>query len=470
MNDRRVTQYADLSALPLTGRVIIGLSGGVDSMTLTHYVAGRVDPGRIICAHINHMLRGPNGSGSMGEADRDEAACRDFCQALGLSIAVFREDVGAYAKEHGLGEEAAGREIRYRRFQSLVTAGDDRILTAHNADDNAETVLLNLTRGSGLSGLCGIPPQRGNILRPLLRVTRAEIEAYAREYEVPAVYDSTNDTDKYRRNRIRHKVLPVLKEINPAFLSAVSGLSDRLRRDRDFIIQQAQRLIDEARTEDGLLTQPLREAHESLRAAALKLYFEEMGSGELSSIHVGYAAEHLQNGDRLTLPGGLCAQCSCGVLSVYKRKKTGGGSAGADSSMPGEAWEFTVKLGKTALPNGKCLTLAKIPVAIYRQDCKINKLLFKSALDCDTITHDLVVRSRRPGDRFAPVGRGLTKSMKQLLLEKGIPTGLRDQVALLEMNGQVIFVEGFGIAESFQVTEKTQDVVTVKIDSARGGL
>lgn len=441
--DSRLEKQADLSLLPPGGRVIVGFSGGADSMALTHYTAGQVDRERIHCVHINHMLRA-------GEAERDEAACKTFCKERGLRFIVFREDVRAYAKENKLSEEAAGRELRYRRFQLLVTSEDDRILTAHNADDNAETVLLNIARGSGLSGLCGIPIQRENILRPLLRVSREDIEGYCRQYGLTFVQDSTNDTDDYARNRIRRAVIPVLKELNPAFLQAATGLTERLKRDRDYILLQVDELLESVKTDQGLCIGPLRRAHESIRTAALKRYFDQQGCPELTARHVDYAAGHLRNGCRMTLPGGLVMECSADILRVTKKTVH-------------EAWQIPTGLGKTALPNGKCLTLSKIPEGIYRRESKINKLLFKSVLDCDTINHRLIVRSRRPGDRFAPAGRGITKTMKQLLLEAGIPAGLRDDVVLLEMNGQVIFVEGIGAAESFQVTDKTSSVLQIQV-------
>ena len=172
MSDFPELSGADFSGISQRGTLVVGFSGGADSTVLLHCLleaAGSRD--RIVLAHVNHGLRG-------AEADRDEAFCREQAGKLGVRFACLHTDVKALAQQEGVSVEVCGREVRYRFFESLLEEGEGTILTAHHGDDNAETMLMNLVRGTSLLGLCGIPRQRGRILRPLLRVSREEIEQY----------------------------------------------------------------------------------------------------------------------------------------------------------------------------------------------------------------------------------------------------------------------------------------------------
>ena len=443
--DNGVQMNADFSGLPPGGRVVIGFSGGADSMALTHCAAACVDRDRILCVHINHMLRGQ-------EAERDENACKAFCGEQGLEIAVYHEAVTDFAKKNRLGEEEAGRVLRYRRFAECAPDEDDRILTAHNADDSAETILMNMARGSGLAGLCGIPRSRGKILRPLLSVTRDQIEEYCRANSLRYVQDSSNASDKYTRNKVRHEIMPVFKEINPGFVRSMENMAEQVALCRDFIDTEAKRLLEEAATPRGILTLPLKRAHLSVRMAAIRLYFEQRGNKNISSVHIEQVAEHLENGSRITLSGGFTAVCSCDVLLVAKQERH-------------EEWRIKAEKGVNLLPTGKELKITEMKMEKFLQQSKINKLLFNYVLDCDTMTQSIYAGNRRPGDRFAPAGRGVTKTLKQLLMDESIPLGFRDELVLLEMGGKIVFVEAVGAAEGFQATEKTRSVLTVEINS-----
>ncbi len=180
----------------------------------------------LIAAHVNHGLRGE-------EADRDERFVRDFCERNSIVLQVLHADVIATAREKSQGIEECGREVRYSFFRSLC-GPDGRIATAHTLSDSAETVLMNLAKGAGTKGLCGIPPVRGNIVRPLIDITRAEVERYCSCFGLDFVTDSTNLTDGYGRNKLRHHVVPVLQEINPAFECAVERTTQILRCDEEY--------------------------------------------------------------------------------------------------------------------------------------------------------------------------------------------------------------------------------------------
>ena len=243
--------------LPRGTRLLCAVSGGADSMCLLHLMKSRAAELEIqvFAAHYEHGLRGE-------ESLRDCAFVENWCREKGILCVSEHGDVRAYAREKGMGTEAAARELRYAFLQKTAEElGCTRIATAHNAEDNAETLLLNLCRGSGAAGLRGIPPVRGNIIRPLLGCTRAEIEEYLRENHVPHVEDSSNAGDEYSRNLIRHRVTPALREINPAFSSAALRTAELMRRDEDCLSTMAEEFIRENFDGVSLPLERLRALH-----------------------------------------------------------------------------------------------------------------------------------------------------------------------------------------------------------------
>lgn len=433
---------ADLAGLPQEGLVVVGFSGGADSTALCHWLLRKVDPRRLVLAHVNHCLRGD-------AADRDEAHARQFAGERGLRFAVFRADIAALAKARGQGVEECGRQVRYQFFHTLAPGENDRVLTAHHAGDNAETVLLHLCRGASLPGLCGIPRRRGKVLRPFLRVTREEIEAYCAAQGLSFVTDESNSSAEYARNRVRLQVLPVLESLNPGFLSAVGRTAEQLSRDEDCLEGLARALLRACRLPHGLDARQLRQAHPALSSRALRLWCAENGCPSLESVHTEALLRCVERGGATDLPGGLRVGCSQGVLALVEEEAQG--------------FCLPVSLGETPLPGGKVLRLRPISLENPAGKPKIHNLLFKNALDCDIITGSLVARSRRPGDRFAPAGRGVTKTLKQLFQENRVPVAQRGRAVLLEWEGRLVFCQGVGVAQGFQVTENTRRALVVSI-------
>ncbi|MBO6014303.1 MAG: tRNA lysidine(34) synthetase TilS [Oscillospiraceae bacterium] len=224
---------------PKRSRVLCAVSGGADSMALLHWMKQNEEKLQltVLAAHFEHGIRGE-------ESMRDQCFVERFCRDRHIPLITGCGKVPAYASENGLGLEEAARNLRYA-FLERTAAEErcDRIATAHNADDNTETVLLNLIRGAGAAGLCGIPPVRGIIVRPLLSTTREEIECYLEENGVPHVEDSSNESDACSRNLLRHHVMPVLKEINPAVERAVLRSGELLRDDAEYLEDLAETFI-----------------------------------------------------------------------------------------------------------------------------------------------------------------------------------------------------------------------------------
>lgn len=294
--------------------VVVGVSGGADSMALLHFLWEQKErwPGlRLTAAHVNHGLRGE-------EADRDERWVRDFCRHRGIPLEVLRIELREEAEKRKLGLEECGREVRYGFFQRL--AGETgRIATAHTLSDSVETVLFNLARGTGLKGLRGIPAIRGNIIRPLIGCTREETEAYCRERQIGFVTDSTNLQEEYSRNKLRLSVIPVLKEINPAVEEAVGKMTESVGQDDDFLWTEAEKLVKEATLEDGWSCSVLGAAARPVRMRAVRLLRGDSGPEK----------RHLEEIDRIILagsggvsvPGGIDFHARKGVLKVVPHKK-----------------------------------------------------------------------------------------------------------------------------------------------------
>lgn len=445
----KLEKLTDLSDMPENGKVVIGFSGGADSAALTDFISKKIEKTRIICVHINHLLRAE-------EAYRDEAAAQQFCVQRGLRFQVFREDIKKLAGEKKIGEEECGRIVRYNIFQSIADDEDDRILTAHNADDNAETVLMNLAKGTALAGLCGIPYKRGKIIRPLLNVSREEIEKYCIENEISFVNDSSNETDEYTRNRVRHNIIPLMKEINPLFVRAVSQMRESTVQDELFLQEEARKLLSVCEKDGVIIAESFAKYPIALRTRAIKRFLEDKGCGRLSFEHIMTSANLVKNGMRTELPKGKILECSSGIIALL------------DKNIKA-SWQVEIIGGKALLPSGKEFILQKSSAYDIINNKKINKLLFNSSFDCDTINDDLILRSRREGDAFSPVDRHVTKTLKKLFLENKIPRYKRDELAVLarKQDGQVIFAEGIGVAQQFCVTDKTKNAVTVIIEDAK---
>lgn len=440
---------ASLIGLPDSGRVVIGFSGGADSTALAHWTMAQIGRERILLAHVNHCLRGE-------ESEGDQAFAENFARSHGLAIQVCRKDVGALARKRRQGLEECGRQVRYSFFAQLAPGEKDRVLTAHNGDDNVETILLNLCRGTGPDGLCGIPRSRGKILRPLLGVTREEIEKYCQANGLDYVTDSTNFSEDYARNRLRLQVIPVLRSLNPRVAQLAGQAAALLSQDRDYLREEALALLKRARRPApegwGLEAKTLLAAPEPLQSRALKLYLEQAGCSSLERRHVEAAGKVLAEGGGGDLPGGVELRCAQGLLWAGPRR-------------PQQAFALPVVLGENPLPGGKILILQKKILPEIENHEKIQNLLFKNSLDYAIMTRTLVARNRRPGDRFSQAGRRVSKPLKQVFQELRIPAPLRGQAVLLECEGKIVWCQGAGAAQGFQPRKGGAAVLTVEIRS-----
>lgn len=400
--------------------VYAALSGGADSVAMLHLLLSlRSDLGITVrAAHFNHHLRG-------AEADRDEAFCRKLCAGLGIPLNCGGGDVAGEAERTGKSIELAARDLRYNFLRSLggITA------TAHTADDNLETVLLNLTRGSALRGLGGIPPRREGIARPVLCLTRPEIEAYLTDHGLSHITDSTNLLDSCLRNRVRHHVVPALARENPRLGEKTLALTECLRADEAYLQAQADALLEHARRDRGHDAAVLAGAPEPIRRRALRRILEEAGAGDLSWAHLA-AAERLLTAD--------CPSASADFPGATIRRQYG--LLTADKDQPSSFGPFDPFLlplpGSHALSGGRILTCA----GPFPFDGRKSLCLCLSAPPR--------VRPRMAGDRLTLSGG--TKEVRRWLIDRKLPRAERGGIPVLEDGGRVLAVFGVGVDPDYR--------------------
>lgn len=288
MKNKVIETVASCNMLEKGDNVIVGVSGGADSIALLHvlYSMSEEIGITVYACHINHNLRGE-------ESLRDENFVLDFCRSIGVVPTVFSIDVKGSVEKHESIEERA-RKMRYACFEKMCREKNAKLATAHTASDNAETVFINILRGTGTKGLGGIPPVRGKIIRPLLRCTREDIERYCSENNLRYVTDSTNLSDDYTRNKLRHHLIPMLKEINPSVIEAVSRMTSAVYDDNAYLEQTALTAKEECRKENGYSCLSLCQLERPILCRIISSVLSENGI-EPSALRINGCAEIITN-------------------------------------------------------------------------------------------------------------------------------------------------------------------------------
>ncbi len=367
--------------------IVCAVSGGADSMALLWalYLLKEEWQLQLSAAHFNHHLRGT-------ESDGDEAFVRQFCEGYGIPLQVGSGRITPGKK----GLEAAAREARYAFLRSL----SGKIATAHTADDNAETVLMHLLRGTGLKGLGGISPKNGNVIRPMLHVTRQNVEEFLAEYCVDHIEDSSNSSDVFLRNRLRHHVMPLLKAENPRLSENLSAMALRLRQD-EAALEALSSIENPPKIED------LRSMAPALRVRALEHFLKASGVKEPEAVHIRQAEALVFSNNpsaRSHFPGQLTIGRNYGVLEVVNKPQA---TTCPFSCIPAKTIENTETVF-TVVPAGE--------------------IRFRSRESGDTI--------RLPGG---------TKSVKKLFIDRKIPAAQRSAVPILCDDLGILGIPGIGV-------------------------
>ena len=432
MRDKILRFIRENELIPHGSTLVCAVSGGKDSVCLLHVMLSLQKELSVTvkAAHLNHQLRGE-------ESDRDEAFVRNLCESLFVPLVVSRADVLARCEGTGESVEEAARVLRYQFFDSFGSP----VATAHTQDDNLETVLLNLVRGTALRGLCGIPPKRGRIIRPMLCVSRQEVEQYLLQHDLAHVEDSSNASDLPLRNRLRHEVLPLLRRENPNLSETVFRMDAVLRQENAYLESQASSLLQSCvLPSGGWSCSVLRAAPQALHARAMRMLLSQLRIAKPAQAHVD-ALVHLISAasgtSSVTLPGGKMLRRSYDVLLI------------AADDVPQTFEQKALLLGGET----------EIPELSLRISCRFVKKYEKSmlrlctfAFKYDTIDEikALCIRPRRAGDEIQLPGG--SRSLKKLLIDRKVPRDARSLVPVVADRAGVLLV--YPIAAS--VTRQAQ--------------
>ncbi|MCL2665097.1 MAG: tRNA lysidine(34) synthetase TilS [Defluviitaleaceae bacterium] len=448
----------DRSLLDRGDHVIAGVSGGADSVAMLRTLAGlRAELGLGLTAvHINHNLRG-------AQSDADELFVKDLCEALNVSFISVSADVPGYSKQNKISVEDAGRRLRYMHFENIrAELSAQKIAVAHNKDDNAETVLMNLCRGAGLAGVCGITARRGAVVRPALCLTRAQITGWLHDNDFAYRTDESNTDSSYTRNFLRGGVMKELaRRFGSGVCETVARGSSLLQADEEYLREQASLALKKSSVVKkgavALKTDALLSLHEAILGRALHAALCEAAGGPsgIGQNHVDLLKRLLANrsGKGLDMPGGVRAEIEYGFLLLRRRieKKSG-------------AFYYPLILNSDEplyIPEtGTCMRAVLENENEPQYDRPVTNKICTIVLNRDTIADTLCVRSRRPGDTvfIAGVGR---KKLQDFFIDKKIPRDERDAAALIASGADVLFIFGMSGISAVQAGAPGGKKITV---------
>jgi tRNA(Ile)-lysidine synthase len=468
--------------------VVVGVSGGADSVCLLHVLA-KWQKGlgiKLHVAHLNHQLRGV-------ESEADAKYVSNLAGSLGIPITIDRQDVAAYRIERNFSVEEAARELRYAFLAKVAReVGANRIGIGHTRDDQVETILMHILRGTGITGLCGLAPcspmaydsqgmslpaKQSNLLiiRPLLDVAREETTSYCQEHQLDPRIDSSNRSLSFFRNRLRLQLLPLLRQYNPSVDQALLRLADIAKEDSALIEQQSYELWDEVVRQENkaihldrkqIASLPIALQRQLLRAAVTKL------AGDTRDIEASHieAARSLLNkpvGKRISLPHELVCQGGYNELVITSPARQ---SQLPPCPFPPLSDEFFLKVpGKTVFPGWNVIASIvgeRVDSPPSRGVLSTNGETGQSNLIADFDLHEtgteLFVRQRRPGDRFQPLGMNMPKKLYEFMVDAKIPRSWRGRIPIVCSPQQIIWVAGWRIDDRVKTTEASKEILRLE--------
>ena len=441
--------------LPRGAKVVVAVSGGADSMALllALFQLRSVYNMTLIVAHVNHQLRGE-------EAEQDALFVEHQAARLGLPFHQTCVEVKALQRSSRISVQQAARQLRYRFLYALQQAlNATRIALGHTADDQAETLLMRLVRGSGPAGFAGIPAVRLPFIRPLISVSRPTIYSYLQSEHCPWVEDSSNAHMIYLRNRVRLDLLPKLREYNPQIVRRLNELTDMLRADSQVLAQQVdewalQTLAWQAQSRVEIYCRLFSLAPVAIQRLLLRRVIEALAASPeaVGFRHIESLRQFIvsgKQGRRCSLPGEIDAERRAETILVWNTSKTPVIPCVLVLPVPGKAdvVHLNIRLIADVIP----------------KPCNLGRIGPQCALlDLDRTICPLQVRFRQPGDRFYPLGSPGSKKLQDFFIDTKIPRGERPYVPLVVSGHEIVWVVGYRIAESFKLRPETNRVLCIQ--------
>lgn len=434
-----------------TDKVLAGVSGGADSICLLFVLLKlQKELGfQLLAVHVNHQIRG-------AAADADEAYVESVCKEQGVPLVVYREDVPEYARRHRLTEEEAGREVRRMVFrQQMEEWGGTKVALAHHKNDNVETLIFHLCRGTGLSGLAGIAPVDGPWIRPLLCVDREEIESYLKKRGISYCTDETNLDIRYTRNRIRHEVLPYLEQyINRESVSHMARTMEEMTGIKRYVEKEVKRYVEQCTTEtcEEVLVKSAEYGKVPGELQNYVLHHILCGMAgrkkDIQAVHVEALAALFdrQTGRTLNLPYEITARRCYEGIALTKSQKPEGEEASSSEENEDGAPE----------------NLYHMRVFEYHPEEKtFPEKVYTKWFDYDIINSTVKIRHRQPGDYITINEAGGTQKLKQYFINEKIPQEERDRIWLVADGHHILWIVGYRQNQTYQITDRTKHVLEI---------
>lgn len=437
-------------------KVVVAVSGGPDSLALLYILAQLQDKWnlKLAVAHYNHLLR--------QEATDEASFVRCCAEELGMPVYIGEGDVARYARENNLSIQVAARELRYDFFEEILEqTGSQKLALAHQLEDQAETIVMHFLRGPSPRGLAGIPPVRGKIVRPLIEISRREIDEYLSQKELKPVIDTSNYETVYLRNRIRLELMPALKEYNPNLENRLLRGAEIFRAEDDYLEEETARQWAKLCfwEQDRLLIKYAGYRHlpVALKRRLLRRCFWELAGSkqDLSFEQVERVYNWLETpvqGKILEWPLGIWVSFMGQYITVTR------------NTVQAQQANYSYTLaspGTKSLPGG-LLKVEPLSAKGIMEETLKGSNQWQVRIDGDKVKFPLTIRNRRPGDRFYPLGLGGSKKLKDFFIDLKVPQHLRNQIPIIiSADGKIIWVVGLRLDERFKVTEDSENILSL---------
>ena len=454
--------------------ILAGVSGGSDSMAMLYLLKELQQELKFILrvVHVHHGIRGK-------EADRDSSFVENICREWQIPCSVYHYDVPGLSREWKLGEEETGRIVRKKAFHREISAcekqQDDsrepgtgiKIALAHNQEDLAETMLHNLCRGTGLRGLCTMRPVDGEIIRPILCLNRKEIADYLREEHISHIQDSTNLSDEYTRNRIRHHILPMLeKQVNIKAAEHMAETAARISQAEEYLTQQGCQVLSEFQTDAGYcFTEKFFSQPQIIQTYALQQAMESLAGRrkDLTAVHYEkvLALYEMQTGKKVSLPYNMEARRVYEGVKLFLRKKDSDEGGNADTETT-DAINTVVMQWEIRIPGTITCPLGTFSAEIFfYEGQKIEEKKYTKWIDYDRIVKNPCIRTRQTGDYMVINAQGNTKKLNRCMIDEKVPSEKRDEIPLIACGNEILWMVGSRMNERYKINPQTRKVLVL---------